>query len=121
MEITDRRRANRLFPCGFPENFEIYSQEAIAADPELRSLENELKVARKNISLSKFLWFPKFEIGYIREMEPTDKYNGISFGISIPLFENRKQNKTGKSFKRIYSNANRKHPPAKSFYFATTL
>lgn len=84
-------------PVDFPESFEIYSQEAIASDPELRSLENELKVARKNISLSKSLWFPKFEIGYIREMEPTDKYNGISFGISIPLFENRNKIKQAKA------------------------
>ena len=90
-ELTD------YSPVDFPENFEIYSQEAIAADPELRSLENELKVARKNISLSKSLWFPKFEIGYIREMEPTDKYNGISFGISIPLFENRNKIKQAKA------------------------
>lgn len=84
-------------PVDFPESFEIYSQEAIASDPELRSLENELKVARKNISLSKSLWFPKFEIGYIQEMEPTDKYNGISFGISIPLFENRNKIKQAKA------------------------
>lgn len=84
-------------PVEFPEDFEIYSQEAIAADPELRSLENELKVARKNISLNKSLWFPKFEIGYVREVEFADKYNGISFGISIPLFENRNKIKQAKA------------------------
>lgn len=90
-ELTD------YSPAELPENFDVYSQEALAADPELRSLENELEVARKNISLNKSLWFPKFEIGYIREIEPADKYNGISFGVSIPLFENRNKIKQAKA------------------------
>ena len=91
VELTD------YSPVELPENFETYSREALAADPELRSLENELEVSRKNISLNKSLWLPKFEIGYIREMEPTDKYNGISFGVSIPLFENRNKIKQAKA------------------------
>lgn len=84
-------------PVEFPEDFEAYSQEALAANPELRSLENELKVARKNISLNKSLWLPKFEIGFVREVEPTDKYNGILLGISIPLYENRNKIKQAKA------------------------
>lgn len=90
-EITD------YSPVEFPDNFETYSQEALAADPELRSLEKDLEISRKNVSLSKSLWFPKFEIGYLREVEAKDKYNGISFGVSIPLFENRNRIKQAKA------------------------
>lgn len=84
-------------PTTLPENFETYSQEAIAADPELHTLESEREIAQKNISLSKSSWFPKFEIGYLREVETGSKYNGISFGVSIPLYENRNKIKQAKA------------------------
>ena len=56
--------------------------------PSVRSLENDMAVKRldKNIAVSE--WLPRFKAGYYSEMTGDLNYQGITTGISIPLFEN---------------------------------
>ena len=42
-------------------------------------------------------WLPKFELGYRHAYELGERFNGLSVGISIPLFANRKKVKMAKA------------------------
>ena len=56
--------------------------------PQVKSLENVVKVRNldKNIAVSE--WLPKFKAGYYSEVVTGLRYQGIQTGISIPLWQN---------------------------------
>jgi outer membrane protein TolC len=67
---------------------------SLAGTPGVKSLENEINIRNldKNIAVSE--WFPKFKAGYYSENIPGLRYQGITTGISIPLFQNSNTVKT---------------------------
>jgi outer membrane protein TolC len=62
--------------------------------PQVKSLENVVKVRNldKNIAVSE--WLPKFKAGYYSEVVTGLRYQGIQTGISIPLWQNMNSVKT---------------------------
>lgn len=62
--------------------------------PQVKSLENVVKVRTldKNIAVSE--WLPKFKAGYYSEVLPGLTYRGVQAGISIPLWHNINSVKT---------------------------
>lgn len=62
--------------------------------PQVKSLENVVKVRTldKNIAVSE--WLPKFKAGYYSEVVPGLTYRGVQAGISIPLWHNINSVKT---------------------------
>jgi outer membrane protein TolC len=67
---------------------------SLAGTPGVKSLENEINIRNldKNIAVSE--WFPKFKAGYYSENIPGLRYQGLTTGISIPLFQNSNTVKT---------------------------
>ena len=67
---------------------------SLAGSPALKSLENEISIRNldKNIAVSE--WLPKFKAGFYSETVTDLKYQGITTGISIPLFQNSNTVKT---------------------------
>ena len=62
-----------------------------------RELRQENQSAGKEISLNRAGWLPKFELGYRHAYELGERFNGLSVGVSIPLFANRKKVKIAKA------------------------
>lgn len=67
---------------------------SLAGTPNVRSLENDISIRHldKNIAVSE--WLPKFKAGYYSEAVTGLTYQGITTGMSIPLFQNSNTVKT---------------------------
>ena len=67
---------------------------SLAGTPYIKSLENDINIRNlnKNIAISE--WFPKFKAGFYSETITGLRYQGITTGISIPLFQNSNTVKT---------------------------
>ena len=83
-------------PVTLPTDFDTWKVEALAADASLIALEKEKEIAQREIKLNQSQWLPKFELGYKREAGE-DVSNGITFGVSIPLYENKNKIKQAKA------------------------
>ena len=81
----------------FPTNYEELKTEVLASDYTLQALNSESAAARKQISVNKSQWLPKLELGYRRNTESGEPFNGVVVGFSFPLFENRNKVKIAKA------------------------
>ena len=79
-----------LYPS-IPANlsFETLEQSNEVADPLLKSLEQERKIAEKQVELSKSWRLPKFELGYHYQSILGQRFNGIHTGVILPLWEHK--------------------------------
>lgn len=81
----------------FPGNYEELKSEVLSSDYTLQTLSSESLVARKQIAVNKSQWLPKLELGYRRNTESGEPFNGLVVGFSIPLFENRNKVKIARA------------------------
>ncbi len=80
-----------------PASFEEWKVQALQMAPELQLFRQNNQIAEREISLSKGGWLPRFELGYRHAYELGDHFNGLTVGVSIPLFANRKQVKVARA------------------------
>lgn len=79
-----------VFPAVLlPEDFGAWLEEASAAYPALRYLRNEAEAASSEVSLAKASALPKLSVGYMGEFVAGQTFQGVTFGVSIPLWENK--------------------------------
>lgn len=83
-------------PVAFPSNYEQLRSEVLASDYMLKTLLKESEAANKQVTINKSQWLPKLELGYRRNTESGEPFNGVLVGVSIPLFENRNKVKLAK-------------------------
>lgn len=81
----------------FPTNYEELKSEVLASDNSLQALQRESLAARKQITVNKSQWLPKLELGYRRNTESGEPFNGVVVGFSFPIFENRNKVKIAKT------------------------
>ena len=81
----------------FPADYQILKSEVLSTDRTLMAFNNESLVARKQIAVNKSQWLPKLELGYRRNTESGEPFNGVVVGFSFPLFENRNKVKIAKA------------------------
>ena len=85
-------------PVENPLSFVDLKQEAILANRQLLSLQSEKAAALRQLSVSKSLNLPGFELGYrLNTATGGERFNGFLVGISIPLFSNRNHVKQAKA------------------------
>ena len=85
-------------PVENPLSFVDLKQEAISANRQLLSLQSEKAAALRQLSVSKSLNLPGFELGYrLNTATGGERFNGFLVGISIPLFSNRNHVKQAKA------------------------
>ncbi|MDR3194809.1 MAG: TolC family protein, partial [Tannerella sp.] len=87
MEVTvgdDRYPA-----VSFPPHFEDWYAEAEQQHPLLACVRQETENGRRQIGLSKAATWPVLSAGYMSEKVLGQQYQGITLGLSIPLWENR--------------------------------
>lgn len=81
---------DHLFPeIEFPLSFEGWYAEAEQKNPVLAYVKQEIEVSKKQVSLSKAMGLPTFSAGYMSEKVVGQRYQGVSVGVSIPLWENK--------------------------------
>ncbi len=69
--------------------FEQVEKEYEAADPLRQTLEQERRIAEKQLELSKSWRLPKFEVGYHYQGILGQRFNGIHAGVSVPIWEQK--------------------------------
>lgn len=80
----------------FPPDFQQLKAEVLAGNAELQSIFQEAAVANQQTVVNKSQWLPKLELGYRRNTESGDPFNGFIVGFSVPLFENKNKVKMAK-------------------------
>lgn len=80
-----------------PANYKQFEMETLSKDYALQRLSSESAVSQKRIELSKSQWLPKLELGYRRNTQPGQAFNGVILGFSVPLFSNKGKVKVSKA------------------------
>jgi len=72
-----------------PPNFDDWYVQAEQKNPILAYIKQEVVVSQKQVSLSKAKGLPTFAAGYMSEKVVGQKFQGLTVGVSIPLWENK--------------------------------
>lgn len=80
-----------------PEDFEQWYLLTDQSNPTLDWMKQEIKIMDLQEKLNLALSFPKFSAGYMSEKTTGQQFQGISAGISIPLWENKNSLKYAKA------------------------
>ena len=70
------------------ENFERWYSGIENKIPGLQLEENALQLERQQLKVAKSNWLPQISIGYISEKEIEERFQGLTVGISLPLWSN---------------------------------
>lgn len=79
-----------------PSDFESWYASAEAKNPALQYLKTQVEVGTRQIKLTRSLSLPKLSVGYMGEFVPGQEFQGVTVGISIPLWENKNKIKQAK-------------------------
>jgi outer membrane protein, heavy metal efflux system len=74
-------------PTNFDEWFYLVEQK----NPLLSYIKQEIEIKKNQVSLSKAMWLPVFSVGIMSETVVGQRYQGVSVGVSIPLWKNKNQ------------------------------
>jgi outer membrane protein TolC len=80
-----------------PADFEQWYQKTETSNPMLSWLKKELEISRQQEKLQLALGLPKFSTGYLSEKIVGEHFQGITLGMSVPLWENKNAVKQAKA------------------------
>ena len=71
------------------QSFEIIEKEFEVADPMRQTLEQEKRIAEKQVDLAKAWRLPRFEAGYHYQGILGQRFNGLHAGVTLPVWEQK--------------------------------
>ena len=74
---------------GIPEDFEQWYLLAEQKNPTFGWLKKEIEISQKQTGLNKAMSLPKLQTGYMSEKVVGQQFQGVSVGLTIPLWENK--------------------------------
>lgn len=80
-----------------PADFETWFSTVEANNPVLQWIKQEIAISEKQVKLSTAQSLPKFSAGYMSEKVVGEQFQGVSVGVSIPLWENKNTVKYAKA------------------------
>lgn len=80
-----------------PTDFESWYAQTEAENPALSYLKSQVEVSNRQVKLSRASSLPKFSVGYMGEFVAGQKFQGVTVGMSIPLWENKNKVKQAKA------------------------
>ena len=80
-----------------PLNFGDWYVQAEQNNTVFAYVKQEIEVSKRQVSLSKAMGLPTFSAGYMSEKVVGQRYQGISVGVSIPLWENKNRVRQAKA------------------------
>ena len=72
-------------------NIDDYLTEAEQHSPVLLYMQQQRAIADGNISVARASSLPKWSVGYMGEFVTGNTFQGVTVGLSIPLWENKKR------------------------------
>lgn len=90
------------FPANtIPDNFESWYAKAEQNNPVLAWLKLQTEVSEQNEKLNSALSLPKFQAGYMSEKVVGQQYQGITMGVSVPLWESKNKVKEARALTEV--------------------
>ncbi len=90
--------SNNVFEdINMPANFNEWFAVAESKNPVLAYVKSDIELNKKQLALSKTMNLPSFSLGYMSEKTLGQRYQGVSVGISIPLWSNKNKVKYAKA------------------------
>lgn len=86
--------------CALPADFAAWQAAAEQESPVLQYLSTQVDIAGRQVRLDRSMAMPKISLGYMSERVVGQRFQGITAGLSIPLWENRNRTKQAKSAAR---------------------
>ncbi|MDR2917255.1 MAG: TolC family protein [Tannerella sp.] len=80
-----------------PLNFNDWYNIAELKNPVLQYVRGEIEIGQQQVKLNTALGLPKFNAGYMSEKVVGERYQGVTVGVSIPLWENKNRVKQAKA------------------------
>jgi cobalt-zinc-cadmium efflux system outer membrane protein len=80
-----------------PVDFNDWFTVAESKNPVLAYVKSDIELSKKQLSLSKAMNLPTFSLGYMGEKTLGQRYQGVSVGISVPLWSNKNRVKQAKT------------------------
>ena len=80
-----------------PLNFDDWFINAEQKNPVLAYIKQEIEVSKRQVSVSKAMGLPTFSAGSMSEKVVGQRFQGVSVGVSIPLWENKNRVKQAKA------------------------
>ena len=80
-----------------PADFNEWYLKAESISPSLKYLNQQIEIRRQQVKLNQALSLPKLSAGYADERILGEKLQGITIGVSIPLWENKNVVKQAKA------------------------
>jgi len=88
---------SNFIPIEILENFEDWYLIAEENNPQLSWIKQEIELRRNQVKLTKAMSLPKLQTGYMSEEVVGEHFQGITLGLSIPLWENKNAVKFAKA------------------------
>lgn len=92
-------------PIELPLDFQEWYLQAEQKSPVLAYVKQAIEVSKKQVTLNKNMNLPTLSAGYMSESVAGESFRGISFGLSIPLWENKNRIKQAKASLRAAQSA----------------
>ena len=70
-------------------NFEDWYTQAEAKSPVLQYVRTQIEIEQQQVKLNRAIGLPKFSTGYMSEKVVGQHFQGVTFGMNIPLWENK--------------------------------
>lgn len=88
---------NRYDEVLLPPHFDAWFEQASQKDPVLAYARQEIEVSKQQVAISRMKSLPSLSAGYMSEKVVGEQFQGVSVGISIPLWENKNRVKQAKA------------------------
>lgn len=72
-----------------PSDFDEWYTTAEEKNPILGWLKSEIEISENNVKLNRAMSLPRLQTGYMSEKTVDEHFQGVTVGLSIPLWENK--------------------------------
>lgn len=80
---------SEMFSEPLPADFDDWYASVEKSSPVLQHLMGQMEVGQYQVKLNSALGLPRFSAGYMSERVGSEKFQGITMGVSVPLWENK--------------------------------
>lgn len=87
----------RIQNSELPSNFEEWYSQAEAKSPALQYVSTQIEIGKHEVKHNRAMGLPKMSAGYMSEKVVGEHFQGVSVGVSIPLWENKNRVKQAKA------------------------
>jgi outer membrane protein TolC len=78
-------------------DFESWYSAVEAKSPVLQYVSGQIEIGRQQVKLNRAMGLPKFSAGYMSEKIVGEHFQGVTIGVSVPLWENKNRVKAAKA------------------------